>query len=228
MLPIRANKIEVVEFHAAEQELYAFFKRKTAKLAANTLMRRSRAAKQDGPETSNILSLINFLRLICNHGKSMLPTSALEAWETRKNSSIDWQMMQNYKQKCDVCKTGLEDNDFFASTDFRLPCEHIVCTACTSLGGDSAANEQQRCLKCVSIGIVKPSSQPVSPGTISVPPSSKVEALLKNLRSEQSLKNRSCTQRATKRYCLLIDIVIVFCLLLFLVLSSATRRKCLT
>ncbi|KAI1249182.1 hypothetical protein MGN70_008792 [Eutypa lata] len=56
------EEIEYVELHTEDQELYDFFKMKTASIAAN--MKSKKRGKTDKGES--ILPLMNFLRLICN------------------------------------------------------------------------------------------------------------------------------------------------------------------
>jgi hypothetical protein len=78
----------------------------------------------------NLLSLISFLRLICDHGEQLLPRPAVDAWKARDGTSINWQMMQSCRKRCCNCGTDIEEADFLASNGHGPRCQHWICTAC--------------------------------------------------------------------------------------------------
>ncbi|SPO06912.1 uncharacterized protein DNG_09606 [Cephalotrichum gorgonifer] len=72
------EKIEWLDL-GRDNELYTFFKRKAASVASGFGKQRAgNTGKDKGGE--NILSLLNFLRQICDYGERMLPVKALESW----------------------------------------------------------------------------------------------------------------------------------------------------
>lgn len=177
-LPQRIENIEYIDLHPPDQELYDFFKTKTANIAAG-VNPANRAAPIGNPKENNILALINFLRLICNHGKQLLPESALEAWKVEDSASVDWQMMRNCRKSCEICD---EDVDIGA-LPLRSPQSvrrRLICATC-------AIEQEQGTTEQETPGRERSRN---SPRMALIQPSAKIEALLRNLHSEQSLENR--------------------------------------
>ena len=205
-LPRRIEKIETVEFHRTDQELYNFFKEKTAKIAAGLLRSSAATSKFDQVKENNILSLINFLRLICNHGEQLLPQSALDAWKARDSVSIDWQMMQNCRRRCDVCEADIEVTEFPDSNNPELRCQHSICAICAFQHEGNTPRKERTCPKCVVASGTGTHSSTSNSITTFTRPSAKIEALLRNLHSEQILDHRWNPPRPVKRYLTLIDV----------------------
>ena len=86
-LPQRIDRIIEIELHEADRVLYSFFRDRTAKTAAG-LAGRSLSKANEG-KSANVLTLINFLRLICNSGEDLLPQAALDAWRAKDSTSVD-------------------------------------------------------------------------------------------------------------------------------------------
>jgi hypothetical protein len=130
---------------------------------------------------NNILFLINCLRLICNHGKDLLAPPALRIWETRDRTSKDWQMMQKWRNICDICKREIEGTDSFHHSACH-DCDHSICTACTLQAENSSGEDDIKCPKCTlaldDIADSEPTAAPIRA-------SANIEALLRNLRTEQ-------------------------------------------
>ncbi|KAJ9150780.1 Helicase, C-terminal [Pleurostoma richardsiae] len=106
-LPRKTERVEIVELAPYERELYNFFKRRSYLLAAEDVSpdleaggpkamkrRRKPAKKGRGSESlprknaGNIIVLISVLRMICDHGETLLPRIALEAWPSPKSVSF--------------------------------------------------------------------------------------------------------------------------------------------
>lgn len=86
-LPPRVEKIESVQLHQEGQELYNFFKLKTANIAAGLAGNREAGDTTPGfdqRKESNMLSLINLLRLICNH-RAAPPTVCVGGLESQRH-----------------------------------------------------------------------------------------------------------------------------------------------
>ena len=184
-LPPRSERVEWIDLLPEDRELYTFFKLKTAKIASELSRRHPSAGRADQQKDTNILNLINFLRLICDHGEYLLPSSALEAWKTRKNGSIDWQMMCAFKARCDVCGVYVDELDAPASIDLEYQCQHSICQSCAIRSQKDNADDGPTCPKCIN-HIFSEGDSPLS----QVPrkfirPSAKVEKLIQNLREEQ-------------------------------------------
>ncbi|KAF2647161.1 hypothetical protein K491DRAFT_644351 [Lophiostoma macrostomum CBS 122681] len=82
-LPPRHEVIEKVNLHPKDQELYDFFKIRAAKLAAGTRVSNPANASHEQGQDGSVLSSLNFLRLICNHGETLLPETGMKIWNTR-------------------------------------------------------------------------------------------------------------------------------------------------
>lgn len=195
-LPSRLEKTEVIELHEYDREIYTFFKEITATIAADSSTRHSGPPKHEDFKESNILSLINFLRLICNHGKDLLAPSALAAWETRGSTSIDWLAMQKLR-RCDWC--GVEPEVNTKSTTPEFHCEHIICADCVQQNASESV-EEAYCPKCARDRSEIAHSSSDSPAWRPVQRSAKVEALLRNLANEQKSRSHSNTESGPKRY----------------------------
>ncbi|RYP91270.1 hypothetical protein DL770_002588 [Monosporascus sp. CRB-9-2] len=124
-LPKPVEKVEPVVLHGDDRVLYEFFKNQAASLAANFTQKKPPGAEVIGSGRNNILSLINFLRLICNHGEQLLPTAALRAWKARDATSIDWGMMQSPRKRCDLCHADIEESYNLGSGYSNANCIHL-------------------------------------------------------------------------------------------------------
>lgn len=188
-LPKRTERIEEVEFHDIDHDLHAFFQAKCAKIAEGISTTEQSLPEVGRRKESNLLSLINFLRLICDHGLQLLPRSALDAWNARDDTSINWQMMQSCRTKCSICETDCDEADPLASNGSELRCQHWICTICASQS-ESIYGEEASCPKCATSPSPRDDSSRPSPETTFSPPSAKIEALLRNLRTEQAVEAR--------------------------------------
>lgn len=138
------ENIEHVHLHNEDQELYHFFRKKTAEIAANIRLEKGIKMKDKASKDENILSLINILRLICNHGKDLLPLKALNAWNQREAVSVDWQMMKTCRRACEMCGEDLEDGDELPSRpESRLASGYnLICALCAASMENDTSNVQ--------------------------------------------------------------------------------------
>jgi SNF2 family DNA or RNA helicase len=103
-----------------------------------------------------------------------------------------------------MCGTNIniEDIDAASASETKYLCQHSVCSTCASRSEDINAREESLCPKCCKKGtaILKPAIVPNCMDAAIILPSSKVEALLKNLRAEQANSWASHESRPAKRY----------------------------
>jgi SNF2 family DNA or RNA helicase len=85
----RKEQIEFVKLHQQDQELYDFFKSRAAELASGIRTTDPAVATLEPSQNGSVLSLLNFLRLICNHGQQILPETALQIWNARDRAMAD-------------------------------------------------------------------------------------------------------------------------------------------
>ncbi|KAK2017313.1 hypothetical protein LZ32DRAFT_23401 [Colletotrichum eremochloae] len=195
-LPPREEKIELIDLNQSERELYEFFRQQTAAVAAGFWQQGSTHHPPAQRKDKNMLSLINLLRLVCNYG-DLLSTSALSAWRARKTDAIDWRLMRSSTNTCAICRAGLEESSeqFFEST---RQCGHPVCAMCFLETQDGDMGMDDSCSRC-SAGDTTGND-----GTMScffrsdIPSSSKIDALLRNLRLEQGVNQQGCMEPPIK------------------------------
>jgi SNF2 family DNA or RNA helicase len=175
------QNLQHVNLSDEDQALYEFFRKKTAEIAANT-----GAAKQAKGSTAtedNILSHMNVLRRICNHGRALLPPRALTAWLHGRNLEAGWHIGAVFQAGCRLCGVDLGNPD---DDEPRLPSlaerhRDSLCETCYATNEDSpdskGSTEKQQGEKIASV-------------LASTQPSAKVEALLKNLTREQNAESK--------------------------------------
>ncbi|KAF4337212.1 Helicase C-terminal [Fusarium beomiforme] len=151
-LPARIIRECSVQMDREDRELYEFFKRSASHLIAGMDAADSDNALANG----NILSIINTLRLICNHGQSLLPDFAIQAWGKRSYQAVDSDLTVT---KPGMCYSYLDEGH-------QALLDSVVCPRCAN-GSDSAMNN-------TAVGIEG-----------NYQPSAKVRALMENLMVEQ-------------------------------------------
>ncbi|KAL2818730.1 SNF2 family N-terminal domain-containing protein [Aspergillus cavernicola] len=86
-LPTKTEKIESVELSSADRELYEFFQGKASKTAIELNRSGQVESGMQEKKKENTLSLIGFMRLICNHGEQLLPAAGVNAWRTQQSQT---------------------------------------------------------------------------------------------------------------------------------------------
>lgn len=188
-LPQRTEKVELIELSPVDRELYSFFKIKTAEIVSELSQRQFGAGKAHQQKGINVLTLINFLRLICDHGEHLLPSSALEVWKTRSSGFTDQQMMRAFTARCDICGIHIDEFDLLALLDLDYQCQHSICSICAVQGQKDKACKGASCPKCMT-EIASEEDRTISqiPRKF-IRPSAKVEKLIHNLRQESGLES---------------------------------------
>ncbi|EHK42066.1 hypothetical protein TRIATDRAFT_172559, partial [Trichoderma atroviride IMI 206040] len=100
-LPNRREETVWVELLPRDRDLHSFFYKEAAKIASGFYRHKTENSTSNYP-TSNILKLIIFLRLICNHGEKLLPPLAVGAWKAAEGNAFDWQIVQDFQQSCEI------------------------------------------------------------------------------------------------------------------------------
>jgi SNF2 family DNA or RNA helicase len=174
------KNIEYVNLNDEDQALYVFFRKKTADIAINT--RAANQAKSNTATEESIISHMNMLRLICNHGKALLPPQALVAWHRGSSSETDWQMGIAFQAGCRLCGVdlgNLNDDDSRPSSPAARHRESL-CETCYSTDKDSPGSKISKYSTARKQEVEKvKASEPTQP-------SAKMEALLKNLFRDQN------------------------------------------
>jgi len=179
------EKTEQVQLHQEDQRLYDFFKKKTADIAAGIrrVDKDNLSPKSTGDE--NILSLMNFLRAICNHGMELLPSSALSAWESSDVSQVDWKMMQASRIICIQCGQDCDGQQNRSSPPYlNVAYDVDLCEDCAMVRHEKPVHTKSSAKEASALATMSSSKTPGSPAN-SVRPSAKVVRLLHNLQEEQ-------------------------------------------
>ncbi|CAI4219843.1 unnamed protein product [Parascedosporium putredinis] len=122
--PQKTEVVDEIDLDPNERLLYNFFRDRAAKLAAGLSDEgemRQRKRSSDGSRGGNIVTLINFLRRICDHGEEMLPDPALQSWK-EKNDNVDWDMLTRFDDGSEACEQSSQMTGFpnEPSTEARL------------------------------------------------------------------------------------------------------------
>lgn len=199
-LPDRREKTTWVELTPTDRNLYTFYEKEAATIASGSYRYNSEHPNSGDRRNSNILKLINFLRLICNHGEALLPWSAVEDWKTAGDKSMDWQNFQEPQAACDMCGLKIDDSQNQYSIDLDISSPQIICKACCCIStGESGVEIEPTNLdhsmlisnrREDSCSAVKPRPSQQSP---------KLKALIDNLRQEQSLSSQCTSNQPIKR-----------------------------
>ncbi|KAF4335306.1 helicase-like transcription factor [Fusarium beomiforme] len=94
-LPIPTIRLEKVELNPQDRALYDFFEKQATTNAAQFSNVHAHDPSMVPKAKRNVLSLINNLRRICDHGQDLLSTSGLETWRSRNSQEINLQMMHS-------------------------------------------------------------------------------------------------------------------------------------
>lgn len=199
-LPHHDEREVWVELTPKDRALYRFIEKKTAAIASG-FYRQEPGYSAANRKDTNIVSLINFLRLICDHGESLLSPSAIEAWKNKRNGSIDWEMMQATQQVCELCGDVLDDAESQTAASLDFPCLHCICVICCEKAKSGAVETEWLCPKCTEQVPEldewnSPSAKSTAPPIL---PSPKVKALIENLRQEQGSSKQSKAKQPVKR-----------------------------
>ena len=180
------EKVEWIDLGEAERELYDFFKSKAAELASSLGKKHpgagAAAARPGTKGDGNILSLINFLRLICDYGEKTLPVTAIESWRSKNSSVVDWQMMEQLSRRCSRCRGRVANLD----DDAVLPCGHQICERCRQRIEDSEEGEIDEAGSCsICRNSVDDLSMEKAGNSSSSYRSAKATSLVQNILKEQ-------------------------------------------
>ncbi|KAF3009102.1 hypothetical protein E8E14_009575 [Neopestalotiopsis sp. 37M] len=99
-LPQVNERIENIELFEADQVIYDFFKKRTAEIASSVHSKSEAGVQLKNKKGANILGLMSSLRLICDHGKDLLPDSALKLWQSWDKQRLDANSMLENQVYC--------------------------------------------------------------------------------------------------------------------------------
>ncbi|CAG8975824.1 hypothetical protein HYALB_00009404 [Hymenoscyphus albidus] len=101
-LPNRVDEVHHLDFTAAERENYDAAKAQSRKLLDEAI-----SSKKEGTKTFNALSLLNNLRLICNHGLLAKCTAKKTTGRTSQNPNANLENLFGGGKTCSICEADL-------------------------------------------------------------------------------------------------------------------------
>lgn len=184
-LPLREIQKQQVTLNVEERHLYDVLKNSYA-----TILKTS-AAGSERQSVPCILQAIIRLRQFCDHGLDLLPRSALAVFEDSKGNGLAADELQKASETCAACAKIIKRRTDVSETDSFLECGHQLCSRCEKKQQDADESTSVTCKLC---------SETRTPSTLSpLPytadamdvdsiyrPSSKVEALIQNLKAERN------------------------------------------
>lgn len=189
-LPHRTERTCQVHLLPDDQALYGAVTKFLQKIAAGSdKQRKDVSAKAKG---ENVMALLNYLRLICNHGEELVPHLPKVFMDKGPASCIDQVQGEIHANACSSC--GGETD---GSSAFTGP-HGFLCIDCAHLETKPSDPQLRRQVEQKE---GKSASESTSFGKSMsdkcVRPSAKVVALLNNLRHEASISG--CTRKSRKR-----------------------------
>lgn len=185
-LPNRRETTTWVELLPGDRDLYRFFEKEAAKIASGFYRHNSETSTLFDPK-NNILKLINFLRLICNHGETLLPPSAVDTWKAAVGGATDWQEIQELQESCEICDLKIDNSQDHSVISLDTLFPHIICRACLASTGENAHGNHLTNLTPSMSNPGEGIGESLFTSKLHTKQqSSKLSALIDNLRREQS------------------------------------------
>ncbi|KAL6697594.1 SNF2 family N-terminal domain-containing protein [Trichoderma pleuroticola] len=197
-LPDRREKTTWVELTLRDRNLYSFFEKEAASIASGSYRHNSGHSNSNDRQNNNILKLINFLRLICDHGEQLLPRSAVEIWSAEGDKLIDWQNFQELQVACDMCGLKIDNTQGWPSIGLDISYPPVMCAACQAITREHEP-EIEFTYSDKSMLIPNGRESPCSEAKIrAAQQSPKLKALIDNLRQEQFLSDHCMSNQPIK------------------------------
>ncbi|QYT04363.1 hypothetical protein H0G86_011272 [Trichoderma simmonsii] len=194
-LPDKREKTTWVELTPRDRNLYSFFEKEAANIASGSHRYNNGHSNSRDRQNSNILKLINFLRLICDHGEQLLPRSAVENWSAERDNVTDLQIFQ---VACDMCGLKIDNTQGWSSIELDISYPPVICEACHANTRENGPKSEFTNLDN-SILIPDGRESPCSaPKIRAAQQSPKLKALVDNLRQEQFLPGHCLSNRPIK------------------------------
>ncbi|KAJ5175560.1 Helicase C-terminal [Penicillium canariense] len=120
-LPSRIEKVHYIDLTHEERRIYDFFKSRASSLVGNL----SQKSHMDKTSWSTMLSIIGFLRLICNHGGQLLPQAAIEMYNKQNPSAVHPLSKITRPSEVSTCPSGLSIDSLPGSPESLMPFDNL-------------------------------------------------------------------------------------------------------
>lgn len=146
--------------------------------------------------TASIMQTIARLRQFCDHGRQLLPRKVHQLFDDPTTVNVSWNLFDAL-EACAVCQTHVNRDN---QDDESLDCGHYLCFRCQKKSSEEEMTGEIVCKLCDQDIANSGSSSPYPSMHFTAArsdhvPSSKVQALLRNLVSER----QSCPYQPIKR-----------------------------
>lgn len=176
-----------LQFTLEERELYEFFKRNTYE-SVEEMFESYGVLNAVG----SIFKAILRLRQISNHGLKLLPPGAIQAFRAHKEEKV---VRLRDDESCESCGLEISFDKMSKEENVFGSCGHFICTACVGSARKIEGATETACPVCTE----QSRTASADSGDIRIPepyiPSSKVQALLQNLKEFRQEPNGSSIKR---------------------------------
>lgn len=182
-LPERKIVEEAVQLTREEQRCYDVLKSRYA-----NVLHEDDGTNVSHRSTASIMQTIARLRQFCDHGLDLLPAKAHQLFDDSTTTRVSWNLFDAL-EACGVCQIPVNEDSQNQDT---LDCGHYLCSQCQKATSDEDMLIDIVCKVCdqetAKSGSNSPSpSMHLTAARSVYVPSSKVEALLRNLISESQI-----------------------------------------
>lgn len=173
--------------------------------------------------TASIMQTIARLRQFCDHGRHILPRKVHQLFDDPTTENVSWNLF-NELEACAVCQASVEKD---IQNEDSLDCGHYLCSRCQKKASEEEILVDIVCKICDQDTARSGPSSPYPSMHITAArsdylPSSKVQALVRNLMSER----QSSPYQPTKRYAASLIFSLNSSLTILTALSSLAGRRC--
>ena len=185
----RVERLQSVELNDEERSLYSIIKKTSSHAVDSSTSMRS------------IFQTILKLRQICNHGSELLSSETLRLLDSGFFNEGSFVATSGEFEYCGNCGQVIPDSTSDAIAESLLSCFHWICKECLFKGQEEGNVEEHTCLICLGTSPVTEDveSEEASEDVMNIDfpynPSSKIRALLQNLRVDQAEFGRDLIKR---------------------------------
>ncbi|CEO59986.1 hypothetical protein PMG11_04632 [Penicillium brasilianum] len=117
-LPSRIEKVHHIDLSHEERKVYDFFKFRASFLVGKL----GQKSQMDKTSWKTMLSIIGFLRSICNHGRQLLPQTALEMYDKQNTLTVDPVSKPTTPSEVSLSPPGISIDLFTSSPESPTGC----------------------------------------------------------------------------------------------------------
>ena len=185
LLP-RITRVEEVQLNSEERRLYNILKKGFSKIlhAAPPLF-------ESNISSGSMFQTILRLRQFCNHGRDLLPPQIFSVFDKSNADEQSAKALLENMGACESCGAEAFDRELAGVVGISFACGHRFCSTCKEGIQKYSSLGSQDCPLCFGLenttGLVPVNRVAVADAPSCYQPSSKVLALLRNLRADRNV-----------------------------------------